>query len=98
MAQSRHTETICYLSAFGGKADIHGPPASASSAALLPRISHRAGAGVGGGVRGKLAVELGEQYDAVGEAKLDAFRNQRGIFRGRGPVDDEACAGKRLER
>ena len=44
-------------------------------------------------MRGKLAVELAEQYDAVGEAKLNAFRYQRGVFRRRGAVDDEACAG-----
>ena len=37
-----------------------------------PRISHCAGAGVGRGVRGELAVELGEEGDTVGEAKLGA--------------------------
>jgi hypothetical protein len=62
-----------------------------------PRISQGAGAGVGGGVRGKLAVELGEQHDAVGEAKLGAGGGEGGIFRRRGAVDDGARARKRLE-
>jgi hypothetical protein len=65
--------------------------------ARSPRVSHGAGAGVGRGVRGELAVELGEQRDAVGEAKLGAGRGERGVLRRRGAVDDEAHARKRLE-
>ena len=45
----------------------------------------------------ELAVELGEQRDAVGEAKLGAGRGERGVLRLRGAVDDEARARKRLE-
>jgi hypothetical protein len=48
-------------------------------------------------MRGELAVEFGEQHDAVGEAKLCAGGGERGILRRRGAVDDEARAGKRLE-
>src|SRR5215831_11516318 len=64
----------------------------------LPRVSHRAGAGVGRGVRGEFAVELGEQRNAVGEAKLGAGGGQRGIFRRRRAVDDEARTRKGLEQ
>src|SRR4029077_9222404 len=41
-----------------------------------PRVSHRSGAGVGGGVVGELAVEFGEQHDAAGEAILGALRHE----------------------
>src|SRR5262245_34209869 len=64
----------------------------------LPRISARAGAGVGRGMARELAVEFRKQRDAVGEAKLGAGGGERGIFRRRGAVDDEARAGKRLEQ
>jgi hypothetical protein len=40
-------------------------PIAASWTALLPRIPYRTGAGVGGRVRGELAVELAEQGDSV---------------------------------
>src|SRR5262249_3048903 len=66
--------------------------------AALPRIAHGAGAGVGGGVACELAVEFGEQHDAVGEAKLGAGGGERGILRRRGAVDGEARARKRLEQ
>ena len=46
---------------------------------------------------GELAVELAEQGNAVGEAKLRAGRHQCGILRRCGAVDDEARARKRLE-
>ena len=49
-------------------------------------------------MRSELAVELGEQHDAIGEAKLGAFRHERGILRRRGAVDDEARAGERLKQ
>ena len=45
-------------------------------ALLLPPVAERARAGVGGRVRGKFAIELGEQRDAVGEAKLGAGGGQ----------------------
>jgi hypothetical protein len=48
-------------------------------------------------VRSKLAVELAEQGYAIGEPKLGAGGGQRGIFRWRCTVDDEARARKRLE-
>jgi hypothetical protein len=48
-------------------------------------------------VGGKFAIELGKQRDAVGEAKLGARGGERGVFRRRRAVDDEACARKRLE-
>src|SRR5262245_19766990 len=63
-----------------------------------PRVSHRPGAGIGGGARRELAVELGEQADPVGEAILRAGGDQRGILRRGGAVDDEARARKRLEQ
>src|SRR6266851_4492397 len=37
-----------------------------------PRVPHCPSAGIGGGVGGKLAVELAQKRDAVGEAKLGA--------------------------
>ena len=46
---------------------------------------------------GELAVELGEQCDTVGEAKLGTGRRKRGVLRGCCAVDDEARAWKRLE-
>jgi len=63
----------------------------------LPRVSHCAGAGVGRGVRGELAVEFRKQHNAVGEAELGAGGGERGILRWRRAVDDEARARKRLE-
>ena len=49
-------------------------------------------------MRGELAVELGEQRDAVGEAKLPAA-DASAEFCGRSrAVDDEARTGKRLEQ
>jgi hypothetical protein len=50
-------------------------------ALLLPPVAERARAGVDGGVRGKFAIELGEQRDAVGESKLGARGSERGIVR-----------------
>ena len=47
---------------------------------------------------GELAVELGEQCDTVGEAKLGTGRRKRGVLRGCCAVDDEARAWKRLEQ
>jgi len=48
-------------------------------------------------MRGELAVELGEQRDAVGDAKLPAGRNERRVLHRERAVDDEARAGKRLK-
>jgi hypothetical protein len=48
-------------------------------------------------MRGELAVELGEQRDAVGDAKLRAGGGERGILRQRRAVADEAVPGQRLE-
>ena len=48
-------------------------------------------------MRGELAVELREQRHAVGEPKLRTGGGERGIFRQRRAVDDEACARERLE-
>src|SRR5262249_544699 len=62
----------------------------------LPRISHGAGAGVGGGVACELAVELAQQHDAVGEAIFDAGGGERRILRRRRAVDDEGPPRKRL--
>jgi hypothetical protein len=36
-------------------------------------VLHRTGAGIGGGVGGELAVELGEEHDAAGDAKLGSL-------------------------
>src|SRR5262249_40980951 len=47
---------------------------------LLPPVSDRASAGVGVGAPRELAVELGEQRDAVGDAKLPAGRNKRRVL------------------
>ena len=63
----------------------------------LPRVANGAGAGIGRGVGGELAVELCKQRNAVGEPKLGAGGSQRGVLRRRHAVDDEARAGKRLE-
>src|ERR1700720_2462280 len=63
-----------------------------------PRVTQGTGAGVGRGVRGELAVELGEQRHAAREAKLTAGRRERGVLRRRGTVDDEARARKLLEQ
>jgi hypothetical protein len=41
-------------------------------------------------VRGELAVELGEQADAVGEAILGAGRGEREVLRRRCTIDDES--------
>src|SRR5262249_38440314 len=49
----------------------------ASWTALLPRISHGAGAGVGRGVGGELAVEFADEHDAVGKPKLGPGRPPR---------------------
>ena len=62
----------------GSKSCSAACPVVASWTASLPRIPHRAGAGVGGGVRGKLAVELGGQYDAV--RHVAAFFSPFGIL------------------
>src|SRR6476619_2014504 len=56
----------------------------------LPRVPDRPGAGIGRGVRGKLAVERADERDAVGEEQLGAGGGERGILRRRGSVDDEA--------
>ena len=80
-----------------GAAAKPSPRERAVRALISPRISHRAGAGVGGGVRGELAVELGEQRNAVGEAIFRAGGGERGILRRRRAVDDEARTRKRLE-
>jgi hypothetical protein len=85
---------------------MHGvPPISQESgsgseekALCLPRVSHRAGAGVGRGVGGELAVELAEQRDPVGEAKLGTGGREGGVLRRRRAVYDKARAGKRLKR
>ena len=69
----------------------------AGSPATLPPVAERPRAAVGRRVRGELAVELGEQRDPVGEAKLRAGRGERGVLCREGAVDDEARAGKRLE-
>jgi hypothetical protein len=65
--------------------------------ARLPRIAQGARAGVGGGVRGELAVELAEQRNAVGEAIFGAGGGEHGVLRRGGAVDEEARAGKGLE-
>jgi hypothetical protein len=49
-------------------------------------------------VGSELAVELGEQRDAVSEAKLPARRRQRRVLRQDRAVDDEARAGERLKQ
>ena len=49
-------------------------------------------------MRSELAVELGEKRNAIGEAKLGAGGGERGVLRRHRAVDDEARAGKRLER
>jgi hypothetical protein len=59
----------------------------------LPGIAHGAGAGVGRGARGELAVELAEQGDAIGEAKLGAGGDQRGVLRRQRAVDHELAPG-----
>ncbi len=82
----------------GSKSCSAACPVVASWTASLPRIPHRAGAGVGGGVRGKLAVEFCEKRNAIGEAKLGAGGGERGIFCRRCAVDDEARPRKHLER
>src|SRR5215831_1329493 len=56
----------------------------------LPRISHGAGAGVGGGVACELAVELGEQHDAVDKPIFETGGGEGGILRRRRAVDEEA--------
>jgi hypothetical protein len=48
-------------------------------------------------VGGKFAVELGKQRHAIGDAKLRAGGGERGIFRQRRAVDDEAVTRQRLE-
>src|SRR3954470_10503126 len=48
-------------------------------------------------MRGELAVELADEGDAIGEAKLGAGRCERGVLCRRGAVDDEARARQRLE-
>src|SRR5262249_13008432 len=65
---------------------------------MSPRVSQRAGAGVGRRMRGELAVELAEHGDAVGEAILGAGGGEDGVLRRGGAVDDEARAGERLEQ
>jgi hypothetical protein len=62
-----------------------------------PRISHRTGAAVCGGMGGELAIEFGEERKPVGDPKLGAGGGERGILRRRCSIDDEARAGKRLE-
>jgi len=47
---------------------------------LLPPKADRARSCVGRRMRGKLAAELGEQRNAVGDAKLRAGGGERGIF------------------
>ena len=49
-------------------------------------------------MRGKLAVELGEQGDAIGDAKLGAGGGQCRVLSRGGAVDDEARPRQRLER
>src|SRR5262249_24419291 len=63
----------------------------------LPRVSHGAGAGVGGGLRGELAIELADQRDAAGEAIFRAGGGGRGGLLRRRAVDAEARARERLE-
>lgn len=46
----------------------------------------------------ELGVGLGEQRNAVCEAKLGAGGRERGVPYGRGAVDHEARAGQRLQR
>ena len=48
-----------------------------------PHTSQAAAAGARGGVRGELAVELGEERNTVGEPKFGAGRTQRGVLRQR---------------
>jgi hypothetical protein len=56
----------------------------------LPRISGRAGAGVGRGMARELAVEFRKQHDAVGKPKLGAGGGERGVLRRRRAVDSSA--------
>src|SRR6516162_6196315 len=72
-------------------------PRARGTALVSPRVSHGAGTGVGRGVRGELAVELGEQRNTIGEAIFGAGRGERGVLRRRRAVDEEARARKRLE-
>src|SRR5258708_40208169 len=50
-----------------------------------PRVPHCPSAGIGGGVGGKLAVELAQKGDGGGEAKLGAGGIERGVLGGRSP-------------
>ena len=63
----------------------------------LPPVPNRSRPCVGGRVGGKFAVELGKQRHAIGDAKLRAGGGERGIFRQRRAVDDEAVTRQRLE-
>src|ERR1700682_6105140 len=83
------------MSAPRGRADMAQPRAEVlcdDPGADSPRVTQGAGTGAGRGVRGKLAVDLGEQRHAAREAKLAAGRRERGVLRRRGAVDDEARA------
>ena len=73
-------------------------PKSCPIGRLLPRIPHGAGAGVGGGMRGELAVEFGEQRDTISKTKLGTSGGECGVLSRCGAIDDEgARARKRLE-
>src|SRR4029079_7909269 len=74
-----------------------GWPQVAAELPHSPRVADRPGAAIGRGAGCELTVELAEERDAIGEPKLGAGGGQRGVLRGRGAVDDEARAGKRLE-
>jgi hypothetical protein len=67
-------------------------------ALVLPPVPNRSRPRVSGRVRGKFAVEFSEQRHAVGKPKLRTGGSERGIFRQRRAVDDEACPFHRLAR
>src|SRR5262245_3810758 len=56
-------------------------------------ISHGAGADVGGGVGGELAVEFGKKQNAVGEGKPGAGGGERGVLCGVVPLTMKLAPG-----
>src|SRR5262249_54857971 len=72
-------------------------PAMPKAGRQLPGITYSAGAAVGDGAAGELAIELGADRESASEAKLGTGRGQRRILRRCRAVDDEARAGQRLE-
>ena len=67
--------------------------ASFSTLSALPRVANGAGAGIGRGVGGDLAVELCKQRNAVGEAKLGAGGVSAEFFAGVAPLTTKLAPG-----